>query len=105
MLPPIVYGVEKGPRPDYRQWINALSLTVRAGSIDRPESMALLAERGITHVFVGQLRGRVNYNGGDIIVRSSWRQTRTLKPFIMRTGSGSLKFSPESVFHDHTLAR
>jgi hypothetical protein len=67
MLPPITYGVERGPRPDYREWINSLPAMISARGIAAPEVMAMLGERGITHVFIGQLRGRVNYDGPDVL--------------------------------------
>jgi hypothetical protein len=67
MLPPITYGVERGPRPDYGEWINSLPVMIRARGIAAPEAIAMLGERGITHVFIGQLRGRVNYDGPDVL--------------------------------------
>ena len=61
--PPILYGTERGPRPDYRLWINALPTALQQKRVDDPEVLAMLRERGVTHIYVGQRQGRVNYSG------------------------------------------
>ncbi len=67
MLPPINYASEGGPRPDYREWINALPVEIKKSGITCPDVIAPLRERGITHVYIGQRQGRVNYAGPDVL--------------------------------------
>jgi hypothetical protein len=59
-LPPLNYGMEQGPFPGYRQWINELTAEIQARGIDDPQVLEMLAERGITHVYIGQQQGMVN---------------------------------------------
>jgi hypothetical protein len=66
-VPPLNYGTEKGPQPDYREWVNALSVEIRDKGIDHPDVLALLRERGITYVYIGQRQGRVNYDGPHVL--------------------------------------
>lgn len=63
MLPPITYGFEQGPRQDYREWVNALPIAIHARGPGDPEVWRLLSERGVSHVYLGQRQGRVNYDG------------------------------------------
>jgi hypothetical protein len=58
--PPINYGTEGGPRPDYREWVNALTTSIRSKGIDDPDILAMLSDRSITHIFIGQRQGSVN---------------------------------------------
>ena len=53
-LPPMLYVTEKGPRPDYQQWINELIVQLQTRGLEHPESQWLLTQRGITHLYVGQ---------------------------------------------------
>lgn len=62
-LPPLNYSFELGDRPDYRTWINSLVEAVLAKGTDHPDVLAMLAQRGVTHVYIGELQGQVNYNG------------------------------------------
>jgi hypothetical protein len=66
-LPPLNYGVEQGPRADYRVWINALPAEIAAKGIDDPSVLRDLNDRGINYVFIGQRRGQVN-NPGDPVL-------------------------------------
>jgi len=66
-LPPLTYGSEGGPRPDYVQWINALTTEIQNKGIAHPDVLALLRERGVTHVYIGQRQGRVNYGGPYVL--------------------------------------
>ena len=59
-LPPLNYGMEQGPFPKYRQWVNELTAEIQAKGTDDPQVLAMLAERGVTHVFIGQQQGTVN---------------------------------------------
>lgn len=62
-LPPITYGMETGSRPDFREWVNALPAEIQKKSIGHSDIIALLKERRITHIYIGQRQGRVNYEG------------------------------------------
>jgi hypothetical protein len=59
--PPINYTMEKGPFPDYQQWINTLTEAIRTKGINNPEVLSMLEERKITHVYIGQQQGKVGY--------------------------------------------
>ena len=66
-VPPLNYGTEQGPVPEYQGWVNDLTRQLQGASMDDPMTLALLRERGITHVYVGQQQGRVNYGGPDVL--------------------------------------
>jgi hypothetical protein len=66
-LPPLTYGSEQGPRPDYILWVNQLTSELHAKGITHPDVMALLRERDVKYVYVGQRQGRVNYNGPNVL--------------------------------------
>ncbi len=66
-LPPLTYATELGPRPDYVSWINALTTQLQDKGIDNPDVLAMLLDRGITHVYIGQQQGRVNYGGPHVL--------------------------------------
>jgi hypothetical protein len=66
-IPPITYGFERGPRADYREWVNALPRAIDAQGLGAPSVLRLLAERGVTHLYLGQQRGRVNHPGPTAI--------------------------------------
>ena len=59
MLPPLLYGTEKGFRPDNRQWINALVEQIQKKGLENGDVLNLLSERGITHLYIGQRVGQV----------------------------------------------
>lgn len=59
-LPPLPYTSEQGPFPDYRLWVNRLTAEIRDKGIEHPDVLAALQERGVTHVYVGQLQGSTN---------------------------------------------
>jgi hypothetical protein len=65
-LPPILYISETGLRPDYIAWVNELTFQIYEKGMEHPDVIASLTERGVTHVYVGQLQGRANY-GGPVI--------------------------------------
>jgi hypothetical protein len=66
-LPPINYESEQGTRSDYVEWINALSAEIRNKGINHPDVLAKLGERDITHIYIGQRQGRVNYDGPYVL--------------------------------------
>ena len=61
--PPINYGTESGPRPDFRQWINALPSAIQAQGIESQSVKSMLSARGVNYVYIGQKQGSVNSPG------------------------------------------
>jgi hypothetical protein len=57
------YGSEQEPRPGYIQWVNGPARLAQSSGIGAPDTLALLKERGVTHVYIGQQQGRVGYDG------------------------------------------
>jgi hypothetical protein len=66
-LPPINYGSETGPIPQYREWINELIIEIQAEGINSQKVLKALSARKITYLYVGQRQGSVNYSGPDLI--------------------------------------
>ncbi len=66
-LPPINYTLEDGPRPDYIAWVNELPRQVQTAGLTTHDTLAMLRARGVTHIYVGQRGGRVNYRGPHVI--------------------------------------
>jgi len=66
-VPPLNYGTEQGPRPAYREWVNELTRQLQGGKVDDPATLAMLREHQVTHVYIGQRQGRVNYEGPDVL--------------------------------------
>lgn len=64
-LPPLLYISERGPRPDYRLWVNELYAVIHARGVTDPAALALLRERGVTYVYIGQRGGSVGYDGSE----------------------------------------
>jgi hypothetical protein len=59
-LPPINYATELGVEPDYAQQVVALATAIQSKGMMDPTVLALLRERGVTHVYIGQRQGQVN---------------------------------------------
>jgi hypothetical protein len=66
-LPPLTYGTEQGPSPDYVERVNELTHRLQKLDLDAPEAVQMLCERGLTHVYIGQHQGRVNYRGPHVL--------------------------------------
>jgi len=66
-LPPINYSLETGPDPEYRQRVNQITSAILEKGIMDPAVQDLLAERGVTHIYLGQQQGSVNYAGPPIL--------------------------------------
>jgi hypothetical protein len=66
-VPPLNYGSEQGPWPEYRLWVNELTRQLQTSGVDDPSTVEALRERGVTHVYVGQQEGRVNYSGPHVL--------------------------------------
>lgn len=79
-VPPINYAIERGPTPEYAYWVNALPEAIQKKGIAAPDVVAMLHERGITYVYIGQQRGRVNYNGPDILVPQKLLDSPAFRP-------------------------
>ena len=65
--PPYTYDLEQEPRPGYREWIKSLLEQFQEAGLDDSATLTMLKERGITHVYVGQQQGRVNYGGPHVL--------------------------------------
>jgi hypothetical protein len=63
VLPPLLYISEQGPRPDYREWVNQVYARLYKSGINSAKTLALLRERGVTYVYIGQRQGTVGYTG------------------------------------------
>jgi hypothetical protein len=66
-LPPLTYGSERGPRTDYILWIDKLTGEIQNKGITHPDVLALLRERSVKYVYIGQRQGRVNYDGPYVL--------------------------------------
>jgi hypothetical protein len=66
-LPPLNYGAEQGPSPDYVTQVNELTLFLQERDLGDPETVQMLCERGLTYVYIGQRQGRVNYAGPHVL--------------------------------------
>lgn len=62
-VPPLNYGMEQGPFPGYRQWVNELTAQIQEKGLDHRKVLAMLKERGFSHVYIGAQGGRVNNPG------------------------------------------
>ena len=56
--PPINHALERGPRPDYRVSVESLPIAIREHGVDDPVVLAMLRERGVSHVYIGQQRNQ-----------------------------------------------
>lgn len=77
-LPPLNYSAESSFQPDYRERINGLVEIVLTEGIEDPQVYALLRDHNITHVYLGQLQGRVNnpnpgLNAGTLVSSPLYR--------------------------------
>jgi hypothetical protein len=66
-LPPINYSSEQGPRPDFLEWTNDLTEAIEAFGLENPQVLAMLKERGVTHVYIGQRAGGVGNPGPALL--------------------------------------
>jgi hypothetical protein len=62
-LPPLTYGIERGPSSDYRAWINQLPAEILAKGITHPDVLNLIRDRDFDFIYIGQQQGAVNSNG------------------------------------------
>jgi hypothetical protein len=66
-VPPLTYGSELEPGEPYRQQVEDLAHLAQTRDPDDPALLDLLRQQGVTHVYVGQRQGRVNYNGPNLL--------------------------------------
>jgi hypothetical protein len=66
-VPPLTYGGEVPLEAEGRQRIQALNARMQESRPDDPDLLELLRVEGVTHVYVGQRQGRVNYGGPDVL--------------------------------------
>ena len=66
-MPPLMYALEQGPWPGYGDWVNELTQQTQEKGMDDPTTLEILRERQVTHVYVGQQQGRVNYTGPHVL--------------------------------------
>ena len=62
-LPPITYNFEMEPFPDYSKWVQIPTRMIEAHGITHPTTVETLKEYGVTHIYIGQQQGSVNYSG------------------------------------------
>jgi hypothetical protein len=62
-VPPMPYTSEKGPFPDYVQYVNSLRQMIEEKGYTDPEVVAELKARGYQYAYIGEKEGRVNYTG------------------------------------------
>jgi hypothetical protein len=74
-LPPLTYGVEAGPMPNYIDWVNHLPAEIQEKGLLDPQVVTLLKERGITYLYIGQRQGSVNYGGPKMLDPQVIRQS------------------------------
>ncbi len=66
-LPPMLYGTEQTPDPNYVQYVNSLRTLAETVGFTNPEFLAELKAREIKYAFIGQKRGGVN-SGGSLVL-------------------------------------
>jgi hypothetical protein len=62
-MPPINYTLEAEPQPGYRAQVRAMAALAQAEEFDEAALLEALRAQGVTHVYLGQRQGRLNYNG------------------------------------------
>jgi hypothetical protein len=62
-LPPINYGTEQIPDPDFRASIRELATSIQQKGVANSDVIKLLEQWGVTYVYIGQQQGHVNYDG------------------------------------------
>jgi hypothetical protein len=66
-IPPLTYGVEETYDPDYRIQLRKDYAHLTQVSLTSPEGVAYLQEMDITHLYVGQRKGRVGNPGEPLL--------------------------------------
>jgi hypothetical protein len=79
-LPPINYGSEEGGVKNYREYVNGLWTEIGRNGLTDGSLMPLLRKRKITHVYLGQQQGGVNYTGPLTIDPQTLLQSPFFRP-------------------------
>jgi hypothetical protein len=58
--PPLPYLSERGPSPDYPEWVNRLVSMIQEKGITDSQVLQELHQRGIEYIYIGQQQGGVN---------------------------------------------
>jgi hypothetical protein len=66
-VPPATAYLEAAEEAAYAASLTALARELRGVDMDSSAVLSLLAQNHVTHVFVGQKQGRVNYTGNDVL--------------------------------------
>jgi hypothetical protein len=67
-LPPLNYSTESSEHADFGSDTNNLVADLQEKGVSHPESIAELLKRNVTHVYIGQQRGKVNASGPPILI-------------------------------------
>jgi hypothetical protein len=65
-LPPINYAFEDYQQAGSGPLINALTKKIQKKGLEDPEVLDWLKELQVTHIYIGQQQGRVNYSGPNV---------------------------------------
>lgn len=77
-IPPLLYMTERLPSSEYRDQIRQLVVNVREKGNDPAELTQILCQADVTHIYLGQKRGRVGFNQGPLIQESWLAQNRNV---------------------------
>jgi hypothetical protein len=66
-IPPLTYVSETPFSPDYPRQVHNLMAQFQASDLSSPKGLALLKEHRITHIYVGQQKGRVWNPGAPLL--------------------------------------
>jgi len=66
-VPPLTYSLEQGNDPQYPYKVNAFARQIQGADMDASEVRRLLREQGVTHIYIGEKQGHVNYGGDDVL--------------------------------------
>ncbi len=66
-VPPINYGMESWSQASYGQQVQDLSGLLVSAEPDDSATLALLRQYAVTHLYIGQRQGRVNYGGPSVL--------------------------------------
>ena len=66
-IPPLTYGIEAPVSPDYPRQVNELVSQLQTSDLSTAQSLKLLKQNGITHVYIGQQEGQVGNPGEPLL--------------------------------------
>ena len=62
-IPPLTYMMEDNFDPDFRTQVLSLGMSLRDEGLTSPNVLAQLTAEGVTHIYIGQQQGHVNWGG------------------------------------------